>query len=130
MEQRVLVRRVFEDGTAEVVRVRESACSGDCHQCAGCGAARQILVLTAYDRIGAAPGDLVTIQARSGPVLIKAAVLYMLPLCLFFLGYYIAEVLGGCLGFCAGLGLAVLFDRLVARRGPVGYTITGFVKKQ
>ena len=40
MEQIVRVRRLLENGNAEVVHVRESACSGDCHKCSGCGAAK------------------------------------------------------------------------------------------
>ena len=44
MEQIVRVREVFDDGSAMVVHVRESACSGDCHKCSGCGAAQQTVV--------------------------------------------------------------------------------------
>ena len=38
MEQLVRVKETFDDGTAMVIHVRESACSGDCHKCPGCGA--------------------------------------------------------------------------------------------
>ena len=38
MEQLVRVKETFDDGTATVIHVRESACSGDCHKCSGCGA--------------------------------------------------------------------------------------------
>jgi len=31
MEQLVRVKETFENGTANVLLVRESACSGDCH---------------------------------------------------------------------------------------------------
>ena len=34
MEQTVRARRILEDGSAQVVLVRQSACSGDCHKCA------------------------------------------------------------------------------------------------
>ena len=40
MEQLVRVKETFDDGTATVIHVRESACSGDCHKCSGCGAAK------------------------------------------------------------------------------------------
>ena len=40
MEQLVRVKETYDDGTALVFRIRESACSGDCHKCSGCGAAR------------------------------------------------------------------------------------------
>ena len=32
MEQLVRVKEAFDDGTATVIHVRESACSGDCHK--------------------------------------------------------------------------------------------------
>ena len=38
MQQQVQVSRVFPDGDCEVFVRRESACSGDCHKCSGCGA--------------------------------------------------------------------------------------------
>ena len=88
MEQLVRVRNVFPDGTAEVLLVRESACSGDCHKCSGCGAAQEAMTLTVRNPIGAGVGDLVEIEAQTGPVLAAAAVLYMLPLLLHRLFLY------------------------------------------
>lgn len=131
MEQTVRVKKVHEDGTVQVVHVRPNACSGDCHRCSGCGAATETLELLVNDPIGVEPGDLVTISASTGPVLGAAAVLYMLPLALFYIGYYIGAVfrhgaLGGGLGFLVGIGAAVAYDRLVARKREAVYTITGF----
>ena len=40
MEQQVRVTQTHDDGTATVLYLRESACSGDCHKCAGCGACK------------------------------------------------------------------------------------------
>ncbi len=135
MEQLVRVQKCNEDGTAQVVHVRQSACSGDCHQCAGCGAAQETMILTAQNPIGAKPGDMVVIHSSSGPVLAAAAVLYILPLVLFFLGYALGAVLwqrGGllaCLAFVLGVGAAALYDRHMAKHKKTIYTITGFRKK-
>ena len=132
MTQLVRVRRCNPDGTAEVIHVRESACSGDCHKCAGCGAAKETMLLTANNPIGAKPGELVQVSAKSAPVLAAAAVMYLLPVVLFFAGYIVGAALGGKGGiagaaaFLAGVGLAVLYDRLVARKQKTVYTITGF----
>ena len=132
MEQLVKVRHIYEDGSAQVIRVRESACSGDCHKCAGCGAQQQTMLLDARNPIGAKPGELVIIQSQSGPVLAAAAVLYMLPILLFFLGYLAGALLvhqgalGGCLGFVAGIVLAAVYDRKVAGKQKTVYTITGY----
>lgn len=131
MEQIVRVRKTFPDGTAEVVHIRQSACSGDCHKCAGCGAAKETLVLTARNPIGARPGDAVVIRSETGPVLTSAAVLYLSPLLLFFLGYLLGSKLwglgglAGCLAFVLGLLAAVLYDRKVLEKKNTVYTITG-----
>lgn len=91
MEQLVKVQKLNPDGTAQVQMIRQSACSGDCHQCSGCGAAQQTLAFTARNAIGAEPGDLVVVRSASGPVLAGAAVLYMLPLVLFIALYLVGE---------------------------------------
>lgn len=132
MQQLVKIRKLFDDGTAEVVRIRESACSGDCHKCSGCGATQQTMLLRAENPIQAKPGELVVIQSESAPVLKAAAVLYMVPLALFFAGYFAGELLWnhgaltGCAAFATGIALAVLYDRKVVRRQKNIYTITGY----
>ncbi len=132
MKQKVRIQSLNADGTAQVVHIRQSACSGDCHKCSGCGAAKETLILTARNPIHAQPGDLVMIEAGTGPVLLAATVLYMLPLVLFFVGYLAGALLinngalPGCLAFAAGIGLAVLYDRLVLKKRETVYTITEF----
>jgi sigma-E factor negative regulatory protein RseC len=134
MEQLVKVQKCNPDGTAQVMHVRQSACSGDCHQCTGCGAAKQTLILTADNPIGATPGQLVTIRAESGPVLLGAALVYLLPLALFFVGYLLFALawdlgaLGGSIAFVLGIVLAVIYDRRVAVKKKTVYTITGYGK--
>lgn len=135
MEQIVRVRKTFSDGTAQVLHIRQSACSGDCHKCSGCGAAKEGIELTAKNPIGAKIGDFVTIEAATGPVLRGAAVLYMMPLLLFFLGYALGAIAwgrGGLLGgfsFVLGIGLVIVYDRRVAAKHETAYTITGFAGK-
>ena len=132
MEQLVRVREVYENGTAQVVCVRESACSGDCHKCSGCGAAKETILLTADNPIGAGVGDLVNLRSETGPVLKAAVVLYMMPLVLFFVGYAAAAALElsgalfGGLAFALSIVLIVLYDRRMAKKGNTIYTITGY----
>lgn len=131
MEQLVKVRQCNDDGTALVLCLRQSACSGDCHKCAGCGAVEQKLLFTAQNPIGAKPGDTVRVRTQTGPVLLGATVLYMLPLVLFFAGYLVANVwqwgiVGGLIGFTLGLVLAMVYDRKVARKNKPQYTIIGY----
>lgn len=135
MQQLVRVRQVHEDGTATVIHIRESACSGDCHKCSGCGAAKEAILLEVKNPVGAKVGDLVTVEAATGPVLRAAMVMYMLPMVLFFLGYAIGDALFrlgalvGCMSFVAAIGLAVLYDRKVVKKQDTEYTITGFAGK-
>ena len=134
MEQLVRVKETYPDGTALVVHVRESACSGDCHKCSGCGAAKEAVLLKADNPIGADRGDLVKVESATAPVLKAAVVLYVLPLVLFFLGYYLGTLLGnfgtwiGCLGFVLGVGIVVLYDRMVVKKADLRYTITAFAE--
>ena len=131
MQQLVRVVKTAEDGTAQVLHLRQSACSGDCHRCAGCGAQQETLIFPAVNPIGATVGDVVYVSASSGSVLAAAAIMYILPLVLFFLGYGLGElfhqpVLTGCLAFAFGICLAVVYDRLVVKKKETVYTITGY----
>ena len=75
------------------------------------------------------------VQSDSGRVLTAAAMLYMLPLVLFFIGYALLAMLGGngalggCLAFVLGLALAVAYDRLVLKKKKTVYTIIGFAQQ-
>lgn len=132
MEQLVKVQACLDDGTARVVHVRQSACSGDCHKCAGCGAAQETIVLDARNPIGAKPGELVFVASASGPVLKAAAVLYMLPLFLFFAGYLIGALtlgkgaLFGCIAFVLGIAGTVFYDRRMSKKNKTEYTIVRY----
>ena len=131
MEQRVKVVSTSPDGTAKVIHLRESACSGDCHKCSGCGAVQQAMLLSVQNPLGATPGQMVTISASSGPVLAAAAILYLVPLVLFFVGYLAGEMifgqgmLWGGIAFALAICFAVLYDRLVVKKKKTVYTITG-----
>ena len=135
MEQVVKVITTDPDGTAKVMHIRESACSGDCHKCSGCGAAKETMFLTVKNAIRAKPGDMVRIEAASGPVMAATAVFYVVPLVLFFLGYYVGESLwtlgglAGGLGFALGIGLAVVYDRKVAQHQKIEYTVVGYAHR-
>ena len=127
----VRVRQTHEDGTATVIHVRQSACSGDCHKCSGCGAAQETMIFRAENPIGARQGDLVVVKSETKTVMKAVGAFYVAPLLLFFLGYLLGSLwsLGGLvggLGFLLGIALAVVYDRKVAQKENVIYTITGF----
>ena len=72
------------------------------------------------------------VESATAPVMKAAMVLYVLPLVLFFLGYYLGTLagnfggLGGCLGFALGIVFVVVYDRKVAKKSNLGYTITAY----
>ena len=130
MEQIVRVKEAHDNGTATVFLQRESACSGDCNKCSGCGAAKEIMIFEAANPIGARRGDLVVIESGTGPVMKAVGVFYVLPLVLFFLGFFLGDLWGmgtliGCLGFCGGIALAVVYDRKIAKKEQV-HNIIGY----
>ena len=133
MEQIVKVRRLLPNDMAEVIRVRESACSGDCHKCSGCGAAQQTMLLTAHNPIAAKPGDMVVLSSETKTVLKAAAVFYLLPLILFLAGYLVGEslwqkgIIFGVAGILLGGVLIKLYDRALAKK-EITYTITAFAE--
>ena len=135
MQQQVQVFRVYPDGTAEVFARRESACSGDCHKCSGCGAQKQQVFVRARNPIGAAPGDRVIVSSENRQVLPAMLVVYILPLALMLAGYFaglaasVSPGLLSCLGFCLGVGIIVLYNRFVEKRRPVQYEITAFAER-
>ena len=134
MQQLVKVISRESDGYAKVMLVRQSACSGDCHQCSGCGAAKETVFFTARNPIGARPGDLVNVETESGPVLKAAAVLYLLPVVLFIVGYLAGMQwgVGGLVGtgaFSLSIAMIVLYDRLVMKKKNTVYTIIGYGPK-
>ena len=94
--------------------------------------AKESLLFIACNPIGAQPGELVKVESATAPVLKAAAVLYVVPLLLFFLGYYLGTlpgsfgVLGGILGFCVGIALVVVYDRKGVKKTDFEYTITGY----
>ncbi len=133
MQRKATVQTILADGRAELAVQRESACSGDCHHCGGCGTVGQTLRLTAENPIGAQKGDVVYISSESAPVLWAAALVYTLPLLLFLAGYLLSMRLGawaaaiGAAAFLLGLLPAFAYNRHVKKQPPV-YKIIGFVK--
>ena len=132
MEQIVRIRETYDNGTAQVICIRESACSGDCGSCGGCGAVEQSLCITADNPIRAGVGDVVYVESATGLILKAAALVYLLPLMLFLAGYFLTSHWGSwayataTFGLLVGLIPAVLFDRMLRRR-PVKYTVVSFV---
>ena len=136
MEQLVRVKEAYDNGTALVVLVRESACSGDCHKCSGCGAQKETMIVTADNPIRAEVGDFVTLTSDTASVMKAVFAVYLVPLVLFFTGFGIGMAKGwspgllGGLGFMLGVAFAVWVDRRTAKKNDTVYTITGYAPGQ
>lgn len=139
MTQIATVKRLMGNQKAEVLVRRQSACGHDCASCGGCGpeSAAQVTVV-ADNALGARLGDTVQVESESGRVLGMAAALYLVPLVLLFVGYFLATGLfglGETAGFAVGLlclvaGFAAnwLLDRRIRARRPVQYRIVEVLK--
>jgi len=129
MRQIATVTKMIGTGIAEVVVARETACGHACETCGGCGTTGGSISVRARTDAELVPGDKVEIYSDNR-VLGFAALVYLLPLVLFFAGYlsfpFLQESLrylcGGA-GFCAGIAIAILCDRTVRRKNAITYEI-------
>ena len=117
MEQQAKVIRIVTDTVAKVAVKRKSACSGDCHTCHGCPHPDEIVMVNADNFVGAQVGDDVIVSSDTGRVLKLAAMLYLMPMVLFFLGYFLmpggegARLLVGGAAFVVGILICVYVSR-------------------
>lgn len=131
MRQRATVESL--DGAYAVLSVRrESACSGDCHKCAGCGAVAQTLQLRAKNLIHAKKGERVYVESCSAVVLWAAALVYLCPLVCFLAAYLLGTAYGcqgilGAGGFLLGWIPALCYNRYV-KKCPPTYEIVAYVE--
>ena len=135
MIQTAKVVRVLPDGRAEVAVKRQSACGHDCSKCGGGCAELAVLptvVVKAENPVRAMAGDMVTVESSSGRVLGAAMVVYLVPVILFFVGYFVGAALGlsggavavGLAGFAAGVICAVLLDRHEKKTRGISFRVT------
>lgn len=125
MKQKVRVLSV-DGNTAKVIYKRPTACHGDCDHCAGgCGAmaATENIMVEADNLIGAKPGDSVCIEGEGSKVAWAILLVYVIPVVLFFVGYFLGQSfeilpeLLGIVGFFLGLAFAVFISNRQKRKG-------------
>ena len=117
MEQQAQVIRIVSETVARVAVKRKSACSGDCHTCHGCPHPDEIVMVDADNFVGAQKGDDVILRSDTKRVLKLAAMLYLMPLVLFFLGYFVMpggetpRMIAGVTAFVVGIGICMYVSR-------------------
>ncbi len=132
MTQIATVERILDPGHAEISVPRKSACGHDCEECAGCGVTGAAVHARARNPIGAAPGQKVVVESSTGGMLRIVALVYLIPVLLFFAGYLGAVVLtasvavqytAAAAGFVLGILGAIGYDRRLRSRGGLSFTI-------
>ena len=107
MTQDAVVTRLLPNNMAEVAVARTTACGGSCGSCESCIFQGEIKTL-ARNRIGAKPGQRVVIESRSSKIFGAAALVYIMPIALFILGYALASLVGAAEGVCVAVSFAAL----------------------
>ena len=131
MRQVATIERILRDGRAEIVVARQSACAHDCHECAGCGGTPAPIRAVVDNPIGAQAGQKVVVESSTRQMFGVLALVYMVPVALFFIAYFATASLGNdalsagvsILAFFAGILPAIRYDRRVKRSGGMTFTI-------
>lgn len=134
MTQNAVVKRLLPNGKAEVEVTRQSACGHDCAKCGG-GCTEMVsgpIVAEAVNAIGAVPNDRVVIEGEFKQLMGLAAIVYAVPLALFFALFAAGSLLGlgegvaavcGILGFVLGVVGAIWYNKRYKERGTMVFTI-------
>lgn len=131
MTQIATVEKLLRDGRAEISVARQSACAHDCHECAGCGGTVAPVHAVAVNPIGAQAGQKVVVESETRQIFGVILLVYLLPVVLFFVGWFATAHLASdglraaaaILAFCCGVIPAVFYDRKVKRSGGMAFTI-------
>ena len=121
MTQVATVERILDSEHAEISVPRKSACGHDCEECAGCGVTG-----------AAVPGQKVVVESSTEKMLRIVALVYLIPVALFFVGYFAAmavtisvavQYTAAVAGFVLGILGAVSYDRRLRAKGGLSFTI-------
>ncbi len=130
MTQIATIERDLGGGYAEISVPRKSACGHDCEECAGCGMTGAAIKARARNDIGAQPGDKVVVESSTRKIFGVVALVYVLPVALFLLGYFLSEGLAegaryaiAIAAFAVSFIPCVLYDRHARKKELLTYQI-------
>ncbi len=130
MTQIATVEKDLCGGYAEVSVPRKSACGHDCEECAGCGMTGAAIKARARNDIGAQPGDKVVVESSTKKIFGVVALVYVLPVVLFLLGYFLSEGLAEGMRYAIAVATfvvsfipCVLYDRHARKKELLTYQI-------
>lgn len=134
MTQIATVEEILSGGYATISVPRKSACGHDCEECAGCGMTGAAIKAKARNPVGAQPGQKVVVESSTQKLLGVVALVYLLPVVFFLLGYFLSEGLAENLRYAIAFGSAaftllpiVLYDRHARRTNALTFTILRLV---
>ena len=130
MTQIATVEKILDAGFVEISVPRKSACGHDCEECAGCGMTGAAIHARASDPVGVKPGDKVVGQSETKKLLGVVALVYLLPVVAFLLGYFLSEGLAEKVRYIIAIAAAaaaflpsIFYDRYAKRHEVLTYTI-------
>lgn len=134
MTQIATIEKLLDADHAEIAVARKSACGHDCEECAGCGVSGASVYARASNPIGARPGQKVVVESSTRNMMGIILLVYMVPVVLFFLGYFLTapffpaagRYVTAAIAFVLGLVPAVIYDRHLRRHGGLDFTIVRF----
>ncbi len=130
MTQIATVEKNLEPGFVEISVPRKSACGHDCEECAGCGMTGAAIHARASDPVGVKPGDKVVVQSETKKLLGVVALVYLLPVLAFLLGYFLSEGLAESTRYIIAIAAAIaafipsiFYDRYAKQHEVLTYTV-------
>ena len=130
MTQIATIEKDLGGGYAEISVPRKSACGHDCEECAGCGMTGAAIKARARNDIGAQPGDKVVVESNTRKIFGVVALVYVLPVVLFLLGYFLSEGVAegaryaiAIAAFAVSFIPCVLYDRHARKKELLTYQI-------
>ena len=130
MTQIATVERLLDSGYAEISVPRKSACGHDCEECAGCGMTGAAIKARARNAVYAQPGDKVVVESSTKKLFGVIALVYLLPVIGFLLGYFLTGSLPEKVRYVIAIAAAVVsflpsifYDRYAKRQETLTYEI-------
>ena len=130
MTQIATVDALLDNGYVQISVPRKSACGHDCEDCAGCGMTGAAIKARAKDPVGVTVGQKVVVESSTKKVLGVVALVYLLPVVGFLLGYFLSAGLAenwrygiAFLASAASYLPSVFYDRYARRKETLTYNI-------
>lgn len=130
MKQVAVVSKILQDGYAEIIVTRKSACSADCDSCHGCAHPEEKVSICAKNVADAQVGETVTVESATSTILGWTALLYLFPVLLMFLLYFIVpfsegiKIISSLAGLALGFFLCKMVSEKILKRRSIKFIIT------